>query len=119
VILQSQTLLDNRVRSIFKDSHGTSLVQIKVDYIDRKQGYSISDDKRRTNKPPQALNEWDHITFITEDADKIWIASWQSGLTHYDPLTKQFNRYGINADKTRQLNVISMVCFCYPMAMFG
>ena len=106
------TLIDNRVRAIFEDSRGTFWVGTNGDglhTLDRKTGLF----KRLTYDPgrpdqlsrPPLNNSNDNITFITEDSDKkIWIGTWQNGLTRYDPLSKTITRYGHLEEKAKTFN---------------
>ncbi len=106
-----QTLIDNRVRSIFEDSQGTFWIGTNGDGLhtmDRKTGlftrlrYNPQQPEQLSRPPLQG--ELDHITFITEDADKkIWIGTWTNGLTLYDPRSGQMTRYGNKDDKTGAL----------------
>jgi len=103
------TLIDNRVGSIFEDSRGTFWIGTNGDglhTLDRKTGLF----KRLTFNPkqpdqlsrPPLSNPIDHITFITEDSDKkIWIGTFSNGLTRYDPSSKQITRYGNADDKAK------------------
>ena len=103
-----KTLIDNRVKSIFEDSRGTFWIGTSGDGLhtmDRKTGlftrlrYNPKYPEQLSRPPVQ--NGLDHITFITEDADKkIWIGTWANGLTRYDPLSGQIIRYGNKDDKT-------------------
>jgi signal transduction histidine kinase/ligand-binding sensor domain-containing protein/CheY-like chemotaxis protein/AraC-like DNA-binding protein len=106
-------LIDNRVKAMFEDSYGTFWVGTNRDglhTLDRKTGLF----KRLTYDPkqpellsrPPFMNDQDHISFITEDSDKkIWIGTWQNGLTRYDPITKKITRYGNNDDKSNSINI--------------
>jgi signal transduction histidine kinase/ligand-binding sensor domain-containing protein len=106
------TLIDNRVKAIFEDSHGTFWVGTNGDglhTLDRKTGLF----KRHTydhrlpeqlSRPPLTTH-FGHITFITEDSDKkIWIGTWDNGLTRYDPVSRTITRYGHQEDKAKSLN---------------
>ena len=107
------TLIDNRVRSIFEDSQGTFWVGTNGDglhRLDRKTGLfkRLTYDPSRPeqlSRPPLG-NLVDHITFITEDSDKnLWIGTWTNGLTRYDPVSKKITRFGTNDDKLKYLNI--------------
>ena len=102
------SLINNKVRSIFEDSRGTFWVGTAGDGLhtmDRKTGHFT----RHTYNPakpgqlsrPALKNYEDHITFITEDAAKqIWIGTMSNGVVRYDPETKQITHFGNDADKT-------------------
>ncbi len=46
------------------------------------------------SRPPEKGSP-DHITFITEDADKqIWIGTLANGIIRYDPQSKKIVQYG-------------------------
>ena len=104
----SNTLINNKVRSIFEDSRGNFWIGTMGDGLhtmDRKTGLF----KRYGYNPanPSALSRLalkrgdDHITFITEDANKnLWLGTFANGLIMYDPLTKKLTHFGNNADKS-------------------
>ncbi len=106
--LNPQTLINNKVRSIFEDSKGIFWIGTAGDGLhtmDRKTGLFT----RHTYNPqhpeqlsrPPVFDRNDHITFITEDAEKqIWIGTMFSGINRYNPVTKKINHYGNDADKT-------------------
>jgi signal transduction histidine kinase/ligand-binding sensor domain-containing protein len=108
-----QSLSDNRVRSIFEDSRGTFWIGTNVNGLhtmDRRTG--LFTRLPYNPKYPEELSvlpaefEEAHITFITEDANKkIWIGTWQNGLTRYDPLSRQIARYNSKVDKSGLLNI--------------
>jgi len=102
------SLIDNRVRSIFEDSYGVLWIGTNGDGLhtmDKKTGKITrhtynSDQPDLLSRPPVQANV-DHITFITEDSDhKIWVGTLTNGLTRYDPKTKQLDRFGDDDDKT-------------------
>ena len=107
-----QSLIDDKVRAIFEDSYGNFWIGTQGDGLhtmDRKTGLFT----RHTYNPakPDQLSRtankggYDHITFITEDADKkIWIGTLLNGIIRYDPLTKKIARYGNNDNKEGSLN---------------
>ncbi|MBK5271062.1 MAG: SMP-30/gluconolactonase/LRE family protein, partial [Bacteroidia bacterium] len=78
-----QTLINNKVRAIFEDSYGNFWVGTKGDGLhsmDRKTGlftrYTFNPAKPDELSRPPVKNYTDHITFITEDAErKIWIGT--------------------------------------------
>jgi ligand-binding sensor domain-containing protein/signal transduction histidine kinase len=102
-----QTLIDNRVRAIFEDSHGIFWVGTAGDGLhtmDRATGKferHLYDPKNpeKLSRPP--LNKIkgleyvdDHITFINEDATgAIWIGTLESGLNRYDPQTQKIKYF--------------------------
>ena len=101
------SLIENRVRAIFEDSYGNFWVGTSGDglhTLDRKTGqftrypYNPSKPNQLSRTSLQGL--YDHITFITEDADrKIWIGTLPNGLIRYDPVSKQTTHYGSDDDK--------------------
>ena len=102
--LNPQTLINNKVRSIFEDSKGNFWIGTAGDGLhtmDRKTG--IFTRYRYNPRHPELLsrppvNDWsDHITFITEDVEKqIWIGTMFSGINRYNPVTKRITHYGLN-----------------------
>jgi len=113
-----QSLIDNRVKSIFEDSHGTFWIGTNGDGLhkmDRKTGLFTRlrynpKHPEQLSRPP-VLGGLDHITFITEDADKkIWIGTFANGLTRYDPLSGQISRYGNKDDTAKAFNENSSWC---------
>ena len=103
----TQSLIANKVRAIFEDSYGNFWVGTEGDGLhtmDRRTGkftrypYNPSNPNQLARTKLQGI--WDHITFITEDADsKIWIGTLQNGLIRYDPVSKQTIHYGSDDDK--------------------
>ncbi len=103
------SLIDNKVRSIFEDSRGNFWVGTRGDglhLMDRKTGLferisSVHPDVHRPYRPPVG-SIYDHITFITEDYEgALWIGTLASGLSRYDPNTKEttfFNAITKNAN---------------------
>ena len=102
-----QSLIANKVRAIFEDSYGNFWVGTEGDGLhtmDKKTGkftrYTYNASKPNQLSRTKLQGIWDHITFITEDADrKIWIGTLQNGLTRYDPVSKQTIHYGSDDDK--------------------
>src|SRR6185436_4493342 len=102
------SLNGNKVRAIFEDSYGNFWIGTEGDGLhtmDRKTGkftrYPYDPSKPNQLSRTSLKGPWDHITFITEDADrKIWIGTLQNGLIRYDPVSKQVTHYGSDDDKT-------------------
>ncbi len=102
-----QSLIANKVRAIFEDSYGNFWVGTNGDglhTLDRKTGkftrYPYNPSKPNQLARTKLQGIWDHITFITEDADrKIWIGTLQNGLIRYDPVSKQTIHYGSDDDQ--------------------
>ena len=101
------SLIANKVRAIFEDSYGNFWIGTNGDGLhtmDRKTG-EFTRYRYDPSKPDQLSRTglkgvWDHITFITEDADKkIWIGTLENGLIRYDPVSKQVTHYGSDDDK--------------------
>jgi len=110
------SLEDNRVGAIFEDSHGTFWVGTAGDGLhtmDRKTGkfeHHFYDHMHpeKLSRPPvrnddAAANVVDHITFISEDIlGKIWIGTFENGISIYDPSTQKtqwFGYYSGNKEK--------------------
>ena len=101
------TLVDNRVRAIFEDSHGTFWVGTAGDGLhtmDRATGtferhpYDPKNPEILSRPPVKKLKGFeyvdDHITFINEDATgAIWIGTLESGLNRYDPETQKIKYF--------------------------
>ena len=104
-----QSLINNKVRSMFEDSKGNFWVGTAGDglhMMDRVRGifqrhpYDPS-HPAQLSRPPinKAFANNDHITFITEDiAGAIWIGTAESGLNYYDPKTKITKHYELQKD---------------------
>ena len=100
------SLINNKVRAIFEDSRGTFWVGTSGDGLhtmDRKTGlferHTYNPAKPEQLSRPKLMSADDHITFISEDADrKIWIGTFRNGLIHYDPDSKKIDHFGKNAD---------------------
>ena len=105
------SIINNKVRAIFEDSRGTFWIGTAGDGLhtmDRKTGLftrlTYNPEKPEQLSRPPKKDSIDHITFITEDADKeIWIGTYSNGIIRYDPLSKKITQYGNNADKTGAL----------------
>ena len=102
------SLNGNKVRAILEDSYGNFWIGTDGDGLhtmDRTTGkftrYSYEPSNPNQLSRTSLKSPWDHITFITEDADrKIWIGTLQNGLIRYDPVSKQVAHYGSDDDKT-------------------
>ncbi len=104
------SLVDNRVRAIYEDSHGTFWVGSAGDglhTLDRVTGKFTRypyDPLKISRSPVGHKFPWvdDHITFIREDAvGSLWIGTMMGGITQYDPKTKTMIRYGSGKDSTK------------------
>ncbi|HEX5152302.1 MAG TPA: two-component regulator propeller domain-containing protein [Parafilimonas sp.] len=100
-----RSLVDNRIRAIFEDSHGNFWVGTAGDglhSLDRATGiftrYPYDGKHQKLSRPPvRKLFPWcdDHITFISEDASgALWIGTFSGGVNRYDPVTKKITFYG-------------------------
>jgi ligand-binding sensor domain-containing protein/signal transduction histidine kinase len=101
------SLIDNRVRAIFEDSHGTFWIGTAGDglhTLDRATGklerhpYDPKQPDKLSRPPVNKIKglEYvdDHITFINEDATgAIWIGTLESGLNRYDPGTQKIKYF--------------------------
>ncbi len=96
------SLINNKVRALFEDSRGVFWVGTSGDGLhtmDRKKGIFERhpyDPKNPEKLSRPALNHGgpDPITFIREDGNgAIWIGTYDSGVSRYDPLTKKMTNY--------------------------
>ena len=102
------SLSNDKIKAMFEDSRGVFWVGTQGDglhIMDRKTGtferltYDPAHPEKLSRPPVKKENDFDHITFITEDiAGKIWIGTYSEGLVRYDPVTKQIDHF--RADKT-------------------
>jgi signal transduction histidine kinase/ligand-binding sensor domain-containing protein len=105
------SLAGNKVRAILEDSYGNFWVGTNGDGLhtmDRRTGqfirYTYSPTKPDQLSRTKPIGAFDHITFITEDADKkIWIGTLENGIIRYDPVSKRVKHYGSAEDKKREL----------------
>ncbi len=100
-----QSLIDNRIRSIFEDSRGTFWVGTAGDGLhtmNREKGtferhtYNPAHPEKLSRPPLRNIFPWavDHVTFITEDlTGAIWIGSMTNGINRYDPETKKVTHF--------------------------
>ena len=100
-----QTLMDNRVRSIFEDSRGNFWIGTAGDGLhtmDREKGtferhlYDPAHPEKLSRPPLGKFLDYvdDHITFITEDIKgAIWVGTLQAGLMRYDPASRKIKQY--------------------------
>ena len=105
------TLVDNRVRTIYEDSHGNFWVGTFGDglhIMDRENGtfrrlpYNPSHPEQLS--APSEKNNFHGVSFITEDkAGGIWIGSFLAGLNYYNPKTSQVIRFKPEVDNITAL----------------
>ena len=105
------SLINDRIRAIFEDSRGVFWIGTQGDglhIMDRKTGkferltYDPSQPGKLSRPPIKKGNDFDHITFITEDhSGAIWIGTYLEGITRYDPQTKKISRYRAERSKER------------------
>ncbi len=97
------SLIGNKVRAIFEDSKGNFWVGTNGDglhSLDRKTGLFTRHTYEKTrpeklSRPAMSSDVYDHITFITEDAEKnLWIGTLSNGINRYDPVTNKVTHFG-------------------------
>ncbi|WP_202552444.1 sensor histidine kinase [Ginsengibacter hankyongi] len=98
-----KTLINDKVRAILEDSHGTFWVGTQGDglhIMDRKTGtferltYDPKHPEKLSRPPVKKGDSSDHITFIKEDiSGNIWIGTYDEGIERYDPLTKKITHF--------------------------
>ena len=105
------SLISNKVRAIFEDSKGNFWVGTAGDGLhtmDRAKGtferhrYEPAFPEK-LSRPPlnRYFSQFDHITFIIEDASgAIWIGTTESGLNYYNPTTRKVTHYESGKDTT-------------------
>ncbi|MEP6597544.1 MAG: two-component regulator propeller domain-containing protein, partial [Ginsengibacter sp.] len=112
----SHSLIDNRVRAIFEDSHGIFWVGTAGDGLhtmDRTKGtferhlYDPSNPEKLSRPPVKETSlsyVIDHITFIEEDGKgRIWIGTFAGGINVYDPSTQKGTYYGTDKKSKEKL----------------
>ena len=109
------SLVNNKVASIFEDSKGNFWIGTAKDglhSLDRETGqinrhsYNPSHPER-IHRPPLSGIRFDHITFITEDAEQnLWIGTWGSGMNRFDPKTGTTTHFGKDSDASEVFNDI-------------
>lgn len=114
------SLINDKIRSIFEDSRGVFWVGTQGDglhIMDRKTGkferltYDPSHSEKLSRPPVRKGNDFDHITFITEDhSGAIWIGTYLEGITRYDPQTKKITRY--RAERSRERGFTDSTTWC-------
>jgi ligand-binding sensor domain-containing protein/signal transduction histidine kinase len=107
----SKTLIDNKVRAIFEDSHGNFWIGTFGDglhIMDRDKGtfrrflYDSSHPEKLSG--PMIKGSYHGISFITEDrSGGIWIGSFLAGLNYFDPKTSKVTRFKIEPDNVKAL----------------
>ena len=105
------TLLDNKVRAIYEDSHANFWVGTFGDglhIMDREKGtfrrYLYDSLHPEKLSGPHVKEDYHGISFITEDkAGGIWIGAFLAGLNHYDPKTSKLTRYEAENDNVKAL----------------
>ena len=95
------SLINNKVRTIFEDSKGTLWIGTMDDGLhsmDHTSGiitrhnYDPKHPEKISRSPLKS--DFDHITFITEDAEEcLWIGTLSNGLVRYNPQTKASTHY--------------------------
>ncbi len=104
------SLISNKVRAILEDSKGNFWVGTDGDglhIMNREKGtferytYDPLHPEKISRPPVKKGQDFDHITFITEDVKgKIWIGTYSQGVACYDPATKKTDIFN-SRDKSR------------------
>ena len=109
------SLIDDRVRAIYEDSHGNFWVGSAGDGLhkmDRAKGtfqrllYDPAHPEKLSRPPVQKtfLYATDHISSITEDAKgRLWIITFQGGINVYDPVTQKVSYYGTGPNSKEKI----------------
>jgi len=97
------SLVNNKVRSIFEDSRGTFWIGTGdngLHIMNREKGtferyiYNAAHPDQLSGPPMKQGMWYDHITFIREDGNgAIWLGTFRSGISRYDPVTKKITHY--------------------------
>ena len=97
------SLINNKVRSIFEDSRGIFWVGTGgngLHTMDREKGiferhtYNPAHPDQLSGPPVKPGMWFEHITFIKEDGSgAIWMGTYKSGVNRYEPLTKKITHY--------------------------
>jgi len=121
------SLINDKVRAIFEDSKGVFWVGTQGDglhIMDKKNGkferltYNPVHPEKLSRPPIKKGNDFDHITFITEDlSGAIWIGTYLEGITRYDPQTKEITRY--KAEKSGERGFTDSTTWCAFVAHDG
>ncbi|MEP6950839.1 MAG: two-component regulator propeller domain-containing protein [Ginsengibacter sp.] len=115
------SLLNNKVRAIFEDTRGIFWVGTagnELYTMDRVTGtfkrhlYDPSHPEELSLPPGKnKLQDFSHITFITEDAaGAMWIGTLDAGLNYYNPKTQKVSHYESNTDSTGEFSGNSAWC---------
>jgi len=117
-----QSIADNRVMSIFEDSHSNLWVGTAGDglqILHRSTGvfthYNYNSLHPETLSRPPLKRYFDYaadfISFITEDVSgRIWIGTLQGGINVYDPSTQKVTYYG--SDKNSKEKLPTNLFYC-------
>lgn len=99
----SHSLLNNKVRSIFEDSHGNFWIgtgENGVHLMNRRTGsfdrflYDPVHPDELSGPQYNPVLWFEHITFIIEDGSgAIWMGTYASGVNRYDPETKKITHF--------------------------
>ena len=119
----ANTLVDDRVRAIFEDSHGNFWVGTAGDGLhtmDRASGtferhaFDPAHPDKLSRPSLKKIYTWadDNITFITEDSrGAIWIGTFGNGVNHYEPESKKITHY--SGQKSGKSNLAyTTILFC-------